>query len=346
MAGGFGMRVPTDRKGEDMGTMRLRRASLAAALAFLVLGAPGGGLRAADHGDAPGIRLDGRKDINDVYAFQSPADPNNVVLIMTVSPLAGTLSPVDFATKSRYEFNVDTDGDAIENAGFRFTFGKPDATGVQAVSMKTFGLGIAKVKGTTGADVALVGGGQFRAGLFDDPFFFDLVGFRDGLNFSASTSVDFFRGFNTLAIVLEIPSAAFGAVTTLGVWAAVKAPKQVDRTGLPAINTVLIPGALKDAFNRGQPSDDRADFGAAARARLMALGNDAMTSATLADALLPDILVIDVTNPGGFLNGRRLVDDVIDIELNLVSGGAITTDFVDANDVPFPPTFPYLAPPH
>src|SRR5688572_2590989 len=116
----------------------LRRTLFAAALATLVLG-PADGLRAADHGDAPGIRLDGRKDINDVYAFQSPADANNVVLIMTVSPLAGTLSPVDFATKTRYEFLVDTDGDNVENGGFRFTFGKPDAGNLQAATLQSFG---------------------------------------------------------------------------------------------------------------------------------------------------------------------------------------------------------------
>jgi hypothetical protein len=60
----------------------------------------------------------------------------------------------------------------------------------------------------------------------------------------------------------------------------------------------------------------------------------------------------------GFPNGRRLVDDVTDIELQAVAGatplGACNgvspnnalTDGVDANDKPFKPTFPYLASPH
>jgi len=329
-----------------MGSTLLRRAAITAGLAVLVLGAPGVGLRAADHGDAPAIRLDSRKDINDVYVFQSPSTPANTVFVMTVSPLAGTLSPVDFARKTRYEFVVDRDGDAVEDAVFSFTFGKPDALGVQPVTLKTSGVAKQKVTGKTTMNVAIPSGGQFRCGVFDDPFFFDLVGFRAGLQFSAANSVDFFRGFNTLAIVMEVPIATFAPDVNLGVWARTKTPKQLDRMGRPAINTVLVPSARKDEFNRGQPADDRVVFGDAAIAILMALGNDMPTSVALADTLLPDVLTVDISNAGGFLNGRRLTDDVIDIELNLLSGGAIPTDFVDNNDVAFLPTFPYLAPPH
>jgi len=54
----------------------------------------------------------------------------------------------------------------------------------------------------------------------------------------------------------------------------------------------------------------------------------------------------------GFPNGRRLTDDVVDIELKVLEGallGADTdvfTDAVDANDVPFLDEFPYVAQPH
>ena len=94
--------------------------------------------------------------------------------------------------------------------------------------------------------------------------------------------------------------------------------------------------------------DDRTAFGDTVRASLMAppLSRDAPTAMALADVLLPDILTIDTSDAGGFLNGRGLADDVIDAELNLLSGGAVTTDFVDANDKAFLPAFPYLALPH
>lgn len=53
----------------------------------------------------------------------------------------------------------------------------------------------------------------------------------------------------------------------------------------------------------------------------------------------------------GFPNGRRLSDDVIDIALQVVEGELIgnandLADGVDANDVQFRSTFPYVALPH
>jgi hypothetical protein len=53
----------------------------------------------------------------------------------------------------------------------------------------------------------------------------------------------------------------------------------------------------------------------------------------------------------GFPNGRRLSDDVIDIALQVVEGELVgnpndLSDGVDANDVPFRSTFPYVALPH
>jgi hypothetical protein len=57
----------------------------------------------------------------------------------------------------------------------------------------------------------------------------------------------------------------------------------------------------------------------------------------------------------GFPNGRRLTDDVVDIELQALEGAALTGhlvnalaagDKVNANEVPFSNTFPYIALPH
>jgi hypothetical protein len=52
------------------------------------------------------------------------------------------------------------------------------------------------------------------------------------------------------------------------------------------------------------------------------------------------------------LTGRKLDDDVIDVELTLIFGGAngmsnpgLTSDQVNANDKAFLTTFPYLANP-
>jgi hypothetical protein len=64
--------------------------------------------------------------------------------------------------------------------------------------------------------------------------------------------------------------------------------------------------------------------------------------------VLPDILTIDLTQPSGYLNGRNPADDVTTASLMLVfgPGTALSDDNVDANDVAYPGTFPYLAVPH
>ena len=54
---------------------------------------------------------------------------------------------------------------------------------------------------------------------------------------------------------------------------------------------------------------------------------------------------------GGFPNGRRLTDDVVDIALRVVAGALVGNnvplgDGVDANDKPFKTSFPYLASPY
>src|SRR5262245_54796354 len=84
---------------------------------------------AADHRDAPGVLEDGRTDINDVYAFQAPDSPKNTVLVTTVNPLAGVLSPTTFHPKAEYILNVDTDGDAVEDFQLIARFSKPNDAG-------------------------------------------------------------------------------------------------------------------------------------------------------------------------------------------------------------------------
>ncbi len=62
---------------------------------------------------------------------------------------------------------------------------------------------------------------------------------------------------------------------------------------------------------------------------------------------------LNIPGDTGFPNGRRLTDDVVDIELQAIAGALTTkkyvpvlTDRVGKNDVPFSSTFPYVALPH
>jgi hypothetical protein len=271
---------------------------------------------------------------------------------MTVVPLAGVTGPRLFATKTKYEIAIDTNGDAIEDQVYSVVFGKPDAAGKQRYTLK--GPSKLRVKGATDDTNVVVGsGGKFFAGYRDDPFFFDLIGFKRGLSFSETTSRNFFDGLNTMALVLEVPTNSFGRTFSsdqdiIGVWArTVKGRRQIDRMGRPAINTVLIGSADKDAFNATAPRNDVATWSTKVIANLVAppLSRSSTDAAALVSVLLPDILTFAPANTAGFLNGRKLEDDVIDAELNLLSNGAVTTDFVD-NDSVFLTVFPYLAAPN
>ena len=319
---------------------------------------------AADHLDAPGLTSpggDGRLDINDIYAFQSPENPDNVVLIMTVNPAAGALSPTTFHNNAFYQFLVDYDNDSNDrDAAITFRFSRPDDNDQQQVTITA--------EGNKGPDLLASGmtnevitlnsglGSPIRAfaGTFDDPFFFDLHAFlgTDGRTFCDGAQNDFFVGLNVSAIVLEGPRDLFRN-DNIGVWARTMLNgEQVDRMGRPAINTVFIPSnpfepaeaSQKNAFNAGRPRKDQAQF----RAEIvdtLALFYPAgdPTIDALADILLPDLLTIDTSSAAGFHNGRQLADDVIDAELALVTNGAVPSDCVDANDQPFSNTFPYLA---
>ena len=324
-------------------------ALVAVAATALVIGSTPGSSGAADHLDAPLVRTDGRIDINDVYAFHpgSPQDLSRTVLVMTVDPAAGVLSPTDFHPDASYQFKIDTNGDAREDLSYHVDF---DGTGasqqvmLRCVPASRCGApGAVLAQGTTGSTVPVEGGGSLFAGVRDDPFFFDLAAFQNGLQFCpGGAGTDFFLGLNVAAIVLELPTSALGPNANIGVWATASiGDGQVERMGRPAINTVFIPSAKKDAFNFGKPMHDQRDFRTDVVNTLLALGNSNATANALADVLLPDVLTINTSAASGFLNGRNLADDVIDAELGLISGGAITTDCV-ANDSTFQSSFPYL----
>jgi Domain of unknown function (DUF4331) len=120
---------------------------------------------------------------------------------------------------------------------------------------------------------------------------------------------------------------------------------QIDRFGKPAIATVFIASSKKDAFNTAVPANDVADYSADVIAVLTKFGHP--NPPALAAALLPDVQPFNTQSTAGFLNGRKLADDVITAELGLIFGSnpALNDDHVDANDVPLLSTFPYLAAP-
>jgi hypothetical protein len=221
-------------------------------------------------------------------------------------------------------------------------------------------------KGVTGRTANIKGGGQVTAGIFDDPFFFDLLAF---LKFEAAVQAgaplgdrvapflppnlpnNFFANFNALAIVLEIPRVKLQSSrsnTHIGVWIRTEINgQQFDRTALPAVSTATLFAQsaalpnLQDTFNTLVPSQDAALRPEAARRIVSAYGVTQAQADGLAAAFLPDIMPFDTASGSGFLNGRQLMDDVIDAEFSLLTAGALKSDRV-INDSKFRVKFPYL----
>jgi len=171
---------------------------------------------------------------------------------------------------------------------------------------------------------------------------------------------------------------------------------QVSRLGNPLVNEVVIPLKDKDKFNHNKPTGDGAFLGYVTDPELPKLFNliyglpipttprndlvavfltgiTGLNKPANPNQVPCEMLRLNMTIPpadhpkrlgvlegdiAGFPNGRRLTDDVVDIEERAAAGGYVLTpdfnhdpandlgDGVDANDVPLLPYFPYVAPPH
>jgi len=309
------------------------------------------------------------------------------------------------------------------------------------------------------------------AGPTDDPFWvdlgsvFDLLSLRPqaapvGYEGGPSAGIDGLAGFNVHSIAIQVPIDRVlkdaGDNTVIGVWATSSRPSvrvlapgksetigdlvQVSRLGNPLVNEVVLPLALKDAFNGLKPEQDYDIYtsktkagellGAAVlrpelegllntlygvphpegeRNDLVSIFFTGMTTTKPFTLQTPDgevsvpagtnvnrpahvrpaeLLRLNLAEPFrpgvdgslcspepnyklgllggdvcGFPNGRRLQDDVTEIELLAVAGAAypvltdgtfdfnpdligVLNDGVDANDSAFGASFPYLAQPH
>lgn len=331
---------------------RAAAASLASSLLIMSFGLTPI-VNAADHLDSPKVSENGRGDITDLYVFSGDGG-NGTVFVLGVNPGAGALpnSPTTFGSKIDYTIKVDTNGDTKADIKYLYRFGKPDIMGVQRYDLWRNDTWLAG--GLTGTESTLIGGGRTTAGLFDDPFFFDLDAFKgavlgngNGRTFCDGDTHDFFLGLNISALVLRVPNSTLGGDgQMIGVWATTtdSSGSRLDQMGRPAINTVFnnveADQSDRQAFNMSNPGNQvNRGYRDHVEDVLTALG--AADPSGLAGVLIPDIMTYETGNTDGFLNGRRLADDVIDAELNLVTNGGITTDCID-NDSMFSNSFPFL----
>ncbi len=205
----------------------------------------GGIIFAADHIDAPAVTGPGStspgNDITDVYAFQSPADNSKMVLVMNTQ---GLLSPTAtaaaaFPSNVMYEFNIDNTGDNVEdlviqclvqNGKMRVygpvAAGTPGTTSMVKTSGASTEVAVTSYGASSPSTATNANGTRIFAGPRDDPFFFDLVRFKEVIAGTQtgfrSPGVDTFAGTNVMSIVVEVPKSLLGTAATINVWAETK----------------------------------------------------------------------------------------------------------------------------
>ncbi len=194
---------------------------------------------AADHIDAPAAQGTSA-DITDFYAFQGE-NTNNLVFVANVQ---GLLSPSATSTTSfdenvLVEFNIDTDGDAVEDLviqaiprdGKMYFFGPvaPSSTGLTS-DIATMSPVKGEVDITAYGSSAIIAenssGMKMFAGPRDDPFFMDFARYGEVVGGTApgfnNPGADTFAGSNVLSIVVEVPKSMVGTSGTINTWVEAK----------------------------------------------------------------------------------------------------------------------------
>ncbi|WP_407557870.1 DUF4331 family protein [Winogradskyella sp. 4-2091] len=190
---------------------------------------------AADHIDAPAVQ-GGTSDITDFYAFQGE-DTANIAFVANVQGLLGSGSDSQnaaFDENVLIEFNIDTNGDAVEDLviqatprdGKMYFFGPvaPSQTGLNS-TIATTTPNQASVDITAYGEDAMIGnanGMKFFAGPRDDPFFMDFAQYGQIIGGNATSfnnpGTDTFAGTNVMSIVVEVPKSMIGGSGTINTW--------------------------------------------------------------------------------------------------------------------------------
>lgn len=154
----------------------MKRIWLTAAVSLLLMASTPWTLRAADHADGPLASMDPSADITDVYTWMS-ADASKVYLVMDLVRNASASSK--FSDKVQYVFHTTS----------RSAFGQPASPEVDVICVFDASQKVQCWAGresyvtgnASGAGGITSSDGKLRvfAGLRNDPFFFNLAGFRE-----------------------------------------------------------------------------------------------------------------------------------------------------------------------
>src|SRR6267143_751871 len=258
---------------------------------------------------------DARLDFTDLYAFPKPCDTGKSILIINVHPSAGENPPgptttEPFAPEALYELKIDTDGDAVADIAYRVRFSAFER-GAQTASVRRVDGPQAAGTGDGGrvivdrapvsvgreARITEAGDTRFFAGWRSDPFFCDVEGAKNNLQF---TGDDFFSEKDVCSIVLEVPNSALGP-KKMGLWhrtldGASGKWVQADRGALPS-QSVFLTGEEKGSYLAAEPADDARFVAVFAHSLEHTGGFTPEEAKRVAGTLLPDILFYDPKRP-------------------------------------------------
>ena len=270
------------------------------------------------------------------------------------------------------------------------------------------------VTGTINTPFTLSNRAKVFAGGREDPAFFDLDAFYsmlpdranffgpvftniNGVNVSTTPmnpdllqlnafrspgqALDYFKGLNTLSIVVELPRSLLGG-GKINLWATVQKGlcngPQVSRQGRPLVTTVFptVADRRQVTNNMDNPTDDPGYLAKDVQKFMTsAAGRSPSVAFAAVKLLVPDVLTVDLSSrmnasylsleTGGAnsaaFGGRALGDDVADALFGIIFGNTLsrigptpddglesprlTTDNVGPGAKHFQAVFPYLGPP-
>src|SRR6266568_3976845 len=333
---------------------KMAAAALAVMAGIAICTLPARHMKAADHAEATGVAGDPGADIADVFAFLDPNDNSKVVLALDVE---GFIVPSEllnlsfFSPDVTYRFEIENTGDARPDASLEVTFfPQTSRSAPQTATIRFFDregrhplwtftapTTVQTLNGTPNPFVVTTDPKtdvSFFAGLTDDPFYFDIVGFnRFVSSVLAGTpdptrlqrARDSFAGYNIHMIALRVPAfmlRGLPANSVIGVNGVTLRNKvtvrrddgredddedeskgklvQVDRMATPAVNTALIPFPRKNEYNSATPVDDAAGrFAGSIVGTLSALGTNPANIGILADVAVVkgDYLRLNLSTP-------------------------------------------------
>jgi hypothetical protein len=271
----------------------------------------------------------------------------------------GPTTTEPFAPEGLYELRVDTNGDMVADIAYRVRFfrsnnGAMTATVRRAEGSEAAGRGEAGkviIEGSPvsmGREARVTESGAYRlfTGWRSDPFFFDVAGAQNNMQF---TGTDFFADKDVCSIALELPVSALGGGVSVNLWH--RSLLQVDGSWLQAdrgarpAQTVFLASGENEAYLDGEPAQDERFVPIFAHALEHSGGYTPERAQAAARSLLPDVLPYDPKRAAAYPgNGRTPTDDSKDVFLT-VFNGRLTWDRCGPH-TDLLEEFPYLGAPH